>query len=178
MNQHARPTERPQNSPRNGKPRRGGSLAPVVLILVLLVIGALAIFLVIWDGRDAQQTLDENPPAGSVEANLEKLANWAAEPIQGWIATKGATPSDEEGKTLLAGLKDRPTLYPPTPASPEGNPEYRITNNGFEIVFPGTDGKPVVCSFSSEGAYEGATGLGTFTSEDNSVEDPLEGTPR
>ena len=56
-----------------------------------------------------------------------------------------------------------------------GNPTYRISNNGFEIVFPGRDKKPVVCAFTSKGAYEGATGLGEFTEDDNSVKDPLEG---
>ena len=123
--------------------------------------------------------INENPPAGSVEGNMAQQALWAANPIKGYIAKNKEVPSDEEGAKLLETLKDSPppVFFPPTPAG-NGNPSYRRTNNGFEIVFPGSEGKPVVCSFSSEGAYEGATGLGAFTSEDDSVKDPLEGTPQ
>jgi hypothetical protein len=161
----------------NGIIRRGGSLAPVVLIVLFLVIGALAVLLVVWDGRSGETQINEDPPSGSVEGNLAQLANWAVEPIRGWIATNGAVPDAEKGTALLEELqkKGRPTFYPPTPASPEGNPTYRISNNGFEIVFPGRSGKPVVCSFSSAGAYEGATGMEGFTGENDSVNDPLEG---
>lgn len=161
------------------KIRRGSVQALVVLVLLFLIAGALGIFLVIWDGQAGQKAIDDNPPAGSVEGNLAQQANWAAEPIKDYIAKNKSLPSDEEGTKMVQMPRKRPppTFYPPTPAG-TGNPTYRKTNNGFEIVFPGTDGKPVVCSFSSEGAYEGATGLGAFTSEDNSVEDPLESAPR
>ena len=117
------------------------------------------------------------PPVGSVEGNLNQLANWASEPIRGWIKTEGAVPTDKKGSELLKELakKPHPVFYPPTPVEPDGNPTYRKTNNGFDLVFPGRDGKPVVCSFSSTGVYEGATGLGAFTSETNSVKNPLEG---
>lgn len=157
--------------------RRGGAAGPVVLILLFLVAGALGIFLVIWDGQAGQAQINANPPAGSVEGNLAQQAIWAASPIKGYIAKNKGVPSDEEGAKLLDTLRKRPppTFYPPTPAG-TGNPTYRKTNNGFEIIFPGTDGKPVVCSFSSEGAYEGATGLGAFTSQEDSVKNPLEGT--
>lgn len=165
--------------PRPG--HRGGAKGPVVLILLFLIVSALGIFLVIWDGRAAESESDANPTASSVEGNLAQLAAWAAEPIKGWIATNGAVPDDAEGAKLLTAMlatKPRPDFFPPTPAAPDGNPSYRKTNNGFEIVFPGRDGKPVTCAFSSEGAYEGATGLGEFTEEDESVRDPLEGVAR
>lgn len=153
-------------------------MGPLVLVLLFLVVSALGIFLVIWDGREAESESDANPTVGSVEGNLAQLANWAATPIKGWIATKGTAPGNDEGAKLLASMlvsNPRPVFYPPTPAAPDGNPSYQNTNNGFEIVFPGRDKKPVVCSFTSEGAYEGATGLGEFTEDDNSVKDPLEG---
>ncbi len=157
---------------------RGGAKGPVVLVLLFVVVSALGIFLVIWDGREAESESDANPTTSSVEGNLAQLANWAAEPIKGWIATNGSAPSNEEGAKLLTAMlasKPRPDFFPPTPAAPGGNPSYQKTNNGFEIVFPGRDGKPVTCAFSSEGAYEGATGLGTFTEDDDLVNDPLEG---
>jgi hypothetical protein len=153
-------------------------MGPVVLVLLFLVVAALGIFLVIWDGRKAESESDANPTVGSVEGNLAQLASWASEPIRGWIATNGSPPDNAEGAKLMAAMlasKARPVFYPPTPAAPDGNPSYQKTNNGFEIVFPGRDKKPVVCSFTSEGAYEGATGLGEFTEDDNSVKDPLEG---
>ena len=159
--------------------RRGGAMGLVVLVLIFLIAGALGVFLVLWDGQAGQEQINKNPPAGSVEGNLALQADWAAGPVRAYIRKNKEVPSDEEGAKLLEELQERPppTFYPPTPAG-TGNPTYRKTNNGFEIVFPGTDGKPVVCSFSSEGAYEGATGLGAFTSEENSVKNPLEGTPR
>ena len=159
--------------------RRGNIGGVIVLVVLFLVVAAVGVFLVIWDGRAGQAEIDSNPPAGSVEGNLAQQANWASGPIREYISKNGKVPSAEEGNKLLSALKNSPppVFYPPTPAG-TGNPSYRITNNGFELVFPGTDGKPVVCSFSSAGAYEGATGLGTFTDEQNSVENPLEGVPQ
>ena len=157
--------------------RRGGAKALVVLVLLFLVAGALGIFLVLWDGQAGQAQINAAPPAGSVEGNLAQQAIWVSRPVRKYIAKNKAVPSDEEGAELLKIIRETPPpiYYPPTPVGP-GNPTYRKTNNGFDIVFPGLDGKPVVCSFSSEGAYEGATGLGAFTSEENSVKNPLEGT--
>lgn len=162
----------------NGVQRRGNLGGLIVLVVLFVVVVAVGVFLVIWDGRAGQAEIDSNPPAGSVEGNLAQQANWASAPLRDYISKNGSLPSVEEGNQLLAGLKNSPppVFYPPTPAT--GNPTYRISNNGFELVFPGADGKPVVCSFSSTGAYEGATGLGAFTDEQDSVEDPLKDVPR
>ena len=159
--------------------RRGNVGGLIVLVVLFVVVAAVGVFLVIWDGQAGQAQIDTDPPAGSVEGNLAQQANWASSPIREFIKKNGALPSNQEGNTLLAGLKNSPppVFYPPTPAG-TGNPTYRISNNGFELVFPGTDGKPVVCTFSSAGAYEGATGLGAFTDEQQSVENPLKGVPQ
>lgn len=159
--------------------RRGNIGGLIVLVVLFVVVAAVGVFLVIWDGRAGQAQIAINPPAGSMEGNLAQQANWASSPIRGFINKNGKLPGNEEGNTLLAGLKNSPppVFYPPTAAG-TGNPTYRISNNGFELVFPGTDGKPVVCTFSSGGAYEGATGLGAFTDEKQSVENPLKGVPQ
>jgi hypothetical protein len=159
--------------------RRGNVGGLIVLVVLFVVVAAVGVFLVIWDGQAGQAQIDADPPAGSVEGNLAQQANWASGPIRGYIKKNSKLPSVEEGNALLAGLKNSPppVFYPPTPAG-TGNPTYRISNNGFELVFPGTEGKPVICSFSSAGAYEGATGLGSFTAEQESVENPLKGVPQ
>ena len=159
--------------------RRGNIGGLIVLVVLFVVVAAVGVFLVIWDGRAGQAQVDADPPAGSVEGNLAQQANWASAPIRGYIQKNGKLPSVEEGNQLLAGLKNSPppVFYPPTPAG-TGNPTYRISNNGFELVFPGTDGKPVVCAFSNAGAYEGATGLGAFTDEQQSVNNPLKDVPQ
>jgi len=155
---------------------RTGSAKPVVIfVIVALVVASLATFMVVVDGRAEERQIEQSPPKGSVEGNLAMLAAWAAEPIRAAIESTGSLPDEEAGGKLLESLasKARPEFYPPTPASPDGNPTYRITNNGFELVFPGREGKPVVCRFSSEGAYEGATGEEAANEADNSVADPL-----
>ena len=159
--------------------RRGNVGGLIVLVVLFVVVAAVGVFLVIWDGQAGQAQIDADPPAGSVEGNLAQQANWASGPIRDYIKKNSKLPSMEEGNALLAGLKNSPppVFYPPTPAG-TGNPTYRISNNGFELVFPGTEGKPVVCTFSSAGAYEGATGLGSFTAEQESVENPLKGVPQ
>ena len=159
--------------------RRGNVGGLIVLVVLFVVVAAVGVFLVIWDGQAGQAQIDADPPAGSVEGNLAQQANWASGPIRDYIKKNSKLPSMEEGNALLAGLKNSPppVFYPPTPAG-TGNPTYRIFNNGFELVFPGTEGKPVVCTFSSAGAYEGATGLGSFTAEQESVENPLKGVPQ
>ena len=159
--------------------RRGNVGGLIVLVTLFVVVSAVGVFLVIWDGQAGQAQIDADPPAGSVEGNLAQLANWTSGPIRGYINKNDKVPSNEEGNQLLTDRKNSPppVFYPPAPVG-DGNPTYRISNNGFELVFPGTEGKPVVCRFSDAGAYEGATGLGAFTSEQNSVEDPLKDVPR
>jgi hypothetical protein len=66
----------------------------------------------------------------------------------------------------------KPKYYYPTPAE-SGKSGYRKAREGFEIVFTMPKAKDVVCRFSARGTYEGATGLGTFTEEDDAMEDPL-----
>lgn len=157
--------------------RKGGAKPAVILTIVILIVSVLAIWMVVIDGRTEENQIDQSPPTGSVEGNLAKLAAWAAEPIFVTIESTGKLPDDAQGTELLKKLADkaRPTFYPPTPASPDGNPRYRNTNNGFDIIFPGRDGKPVVCSFSAQGAYEGATGEEAANEENDNVNDPLTG---
>ena len=167
-----------RSAPRSPSKRRGKAVAAIVLVLIFIIVAVLGVLLTIWDGRAGQTFTDEDPPVGSVEGNLAQLANWASTPIRDWIESKGSVPSDQQGEKILQEelpKRPYPVFYPPTPVEPDGNPTYKKTNNGFDLVFPGRNGKPVVCSFSSAGAYEGATGLGAFASEAESVNNPLEG---
>ena len=159
--------------------RRGNLGGPIILVTLFVLVSVVGVVLVLWDGQAGQARINAEPPAGSVEGNLAQQANWYASPIRDYIAKNGKLPSESEGATLLSGDRGSapPVFYPPTPAG-NAKPTYRQVDDGFELVFPGTDGKPVVCRFSAEGAYEGATGLGEFTKEKQGERNPLKGTPR
>ena len=162
---------------RTATDHRGGAKPAIILTIVILIVSILAIYMVVIDGRAETTKIDQSPPIGSVDGNLAKLAAWAAEPIFASFESTGKLPDDAQGAELMKKLaaKARPTFTPPTPASPDGNPTYRNTNNGFDIIFPGRDGKPVVCSFSAQGAYEGATGEEAANEDNDNVNDPLTG---
>ena len=106
-------------------------------------------------------------------------ANWTAAPIVNFISKNNRLPDEAEGAKLLESLTNmaQPKYFPPAPAK-DGKPGYRKTKEGFEIVFTVPKGKDVVCTFSEAGAYEGATGLGAFTEENDAAENPLEDAPR
>lgn len=159
--------------------RRGGAGGPIILILLFIIFAALGVILVVADGQLGQQQINQSPPPGSVEGNMAQQANWTAAPIVNFIASNGRTPDDAEGAKLLQSLTGmtQPKYFPPTPAE-DGKPSYRKTKKGFEILFSVPEGKDVVCTFSAEGSYEGATGLGSFTEEDDAAENPLEDAPR
>ena len=154
--------------------RRGGLGGPIILILLFIIVSALGVILVVADGQLGQQEINQNPPAGSVEGNMAQQANWTAAPIVNFISKNDRLPDDAEGAKLLQSLSGmtEPRYSPPTPAE-GGTPGYRKAEEGFEIVFTVPKAKDVVCMFSAAGAYEGATGLGTFTEEDDAMEDPL-----
>jgi hypothetical protein len=154
--------------------RRGGAGGPIILILLFIIVSALGVILVVADGQLGQQELNQTPPAGSEEGNMAKQANWTAAPIVNFISKNDRLPDDAEGAKLLQSLSGmtEPRYSPPTPAE-GGTPSYRKAEEGFEIVFTVPKAKDVVCMFSAAGAYEGATGLGTFTEEDDAMEDPL-----
>ena len=154
--------------------RRGGAGGPIILILLFIIVSALGVILVVADGQMGQQEINLSPPAGSVEGNMAQQANWTVAPIVNFISKNDRLPDEAEGAKLLQLLsgQTQPRYFPPTPAE-DGNPSYRKTKEGFEIVFTVPKAKDVVCMFSAAGAYEGATGLGAFTEEDDAVEDPL-----
>ena len=161
-----------KHSPR--QVRRGGLGGPIILILLFIIVSALGVILVVADGQLGQQEINQNPPAGSVEGNMAQQANWTAAPIVNFISKNDRLPDDAEGAKLLQSLSGmtEPRYFPPTPAE-GGKPGYRKAREGFEIVFTMPKAKDVVCRFSAAGAYEGATGLGDFTEEDDAMEDPL-----
>ena len=170
---HAQTTEQDtKRSPR--RVRRGGLGGPIILILLFIIVGALGVILVVADGQLGQQEINQNPPAGSVEGNMAQQANWTAAPIVNFISKNDRLPDDAEGAKLLQTLtgQTQPKYFPPTPAE-NGKPSYRKTKEGFEIVFTVPKAKDVVCRFSAAGTYEGATGLGAFTEEDDAMENPL-----
>ena len=173
---HARTTVNNVNSAHNAikRTRRGGAGGAIILILLFIIVSALGVILVVADGQLGQQELNQTPPAGSVEGNMAQQANWTAAPIVNFISKNDRLPDDVEGAKLLQSLSGmtEPRYFPPTPAE-GGKPGYRKTNEGFEIVFTMPKAKDVVCRFSAAGAYEGATGLGAFTEEDDAMEDPL-----
>ncbi|HAW95213.1 MAG: hypothetical protein CMJ33_03700 [Phycisphaerae bacterium] len=156
--------------------RTGGTGGPIILILLFIIVAAM--FLILWgadeDGRAGQRAIDESSPAGTVEGNMAQQANWTAAPIVNFISKNDRLPDEAEGAKLLQSLSGmtEPKYFPPTPAE-GGNPSYRKTNDGFEIVFTMPEAKDVVCRFSAAGVYEGATGLGAFTEEDDAMEDSL-----
>ena len=164
---------------RGSASRRGNLGGPIILVTLFVLVSVVGVVLVIWDGRAGQAQIDAQPPAGSVEGNLAQQANWYAAPIRTYIRKNGKLPDAEEGGSLLSAKRSSPTpvFYPPTPAG-TSEPSYKPLDDGFELVFPGTDGKPVVCRFSEQGAYEGATGLGEFSSQKNEVRNPLKDVPR
>ena len=154
--------------------RRGGAGGAIILILLFIIFSALGVILVVADGQLGQQEINQMPPAGSVEGNMAQQANWTAAPIVNVISKNDRLPDEAEGAKLLQSLSGmtEPKYFPPTPAE-GGNPSYRKTKDGFEIVFNMPKAKDVICRFSAAGAYEGATGLGAFTEEDDAMEDPL-----
>ena len=173
---HARTTVNNANRANSDtkRARRGGAGGAIILILLFIIVSALGVILVVADGQVGQQEINQAPPAGSVEGNMAQQANWTAAPIVNFISKNNALPDEAEGAKLLQSLSGmtEPKYFPPTPAE-GGKPGYRKTKDGFEIVFTMPEAKDVVCRFSAAGAYEGATGLGTFTEEDDAMEDPL-----
>ena len=55
--------------------RRGNVGGLIVLVVLFVVVAAVGVFLVIWDGQAGQAQIDTDPPAGSVEGNLAQQAN-------------------------------------------------------------------------------------------------------
>ena len=157
-------------------PSRRGNATPMAALVILFLLAAiLGIALVLYDGAEGTANEARNPPVGSVEGNLAAHAIAKSLVIKQFLNTNGSLPTDTEGTALIAAnTQPRAELSPPAPIK-NGNPTYRKTNNGFELVFAGVSGKPVVCAFSAQGAYEGATGLDEFMDENQQTVGDTEG---